>query len=502
MELQTYLGILLRRKWIILIIAIVATIAATILSLISTPQYVSTATVRVATIGGQGDLTDAGKVDINYSQLIMQTYASILTTGKVRSEIKEELGLEVFPQLDADLVPNTELMRIRAEATDPAVARDIANLGAVKLIEQSQALYSGSGISSLELLEEEITRVQNELEDARADYDLLIQDFPDDAVSINAASELIALKERTQLSLFQQFENVRTEKALISNQITVIEEAFASSTPAKPRHGLNIGLGIVVGLVLGVAVALLIENLDNTLYTVHQIETITESPTVGRIPSSEEQLKILRLDNLFQSELEAFRRLRTNILASDVRMTNQAVLVTSAEQGDGKSTILANLAVVLAQSGRRVLVIDCDLRRPAQHDLFDASNKHGLTDVLLGNMTSDDVVQSTSYPRLEVMTSGDLPPNPTELLGSPQMAEFLDTIKAEYDMVLLDTPALFSVIDAAVLVPLVESVVLVVAQAQSRRDALAAVRQQLKNVQAKAINVVINRVEKAKSFAY
>lgn len=502
MELQTYIGILLRRKWIILIITIVSTIVASILSLIATPQYISTATVRVATFGGQGDLTDTSKVDINYSQLIMQTYASILTTGKVRSEIRDELGLETFPQLDADLVPNTELMRIRAEATDPAVARDIANLGAVKLIEQSQALYSGSGVSSLELLEDEIDRVQIELENARADYEQLLQNSPDDTVSINAASELIALKERTQSTLFEQFEKVRTEKALLSNQISIIEPAFAPNSAAKPRHELNIGLGIVVGLVFGVAVALLVENLDNTLYTVHQIETITESPTVGRIPKSDEKLKIIRLDNLFQSELEAFRRLRTNILASDVRMTSQALLVTSAEQGDGKSTILANLAVVMAQSGRRVLVIDCDLRRPSQHNLFDTSNKHGLTDVLLGNMTYEEVVQTTAYPRLEVVTSGDLPPNPTELLGSPQMAEFLDAIKEEYDMVLLDSPALFSVIDAAVLVPLVESVVLVVARAQSRRDALAAVRQQLSNVQAKEINVVINRMEKINSFAY
>lgn len=501
MELKTYLGILLRRKWIIIVITIISTIAAAILSLIATPQYISTTTVRVATIGGQGDLLDTARVDINYSQLIMQTYAAILTTGRTRSDIQEELGLDSYPQISTSLIPNTELMRIRAEATDPVVARDIANLAAQKLIDQSQALYAGGGNSSLELLNNEIVKIQGELDTAREEYDFLLQENPDDTTGLNALAESIALKEQTQLNLLQQYESLRVEQALIRNQITVIDDANVPRNPAKPRHGINIVLGVAVGLVAGIGIALLVENLDNTLNTVHQIETITESPTVGRIPSSEDSLKILTLNNEFQSELEAFRRLRTNIMATDIRM-NQAILVTSAEQGDGKSTILSNLAVVMGQSGRRVLVIDCDLRRPSQHNLFDVSNKHGLTDILLGEMTAEEVIQATNYPRLDVITSGDLPPNPTELLGSPQMAEFLDMMKSQYDMVLIDTPALYSVIDAAVLVPLVESVVLVVAKAQSHRDALIAVRQQLSNVRAKAINVVINRMDKSKTFAY
>lgn len=501
MELKTYLGIVLRRKWIIIIFTIVATIAAAILSLIATPQYIATTTVRVATVGGQGDLIDASRVDINYSQLIMQTYATILTTGGARSEIRQELDLNTFPQITTSLIPNTELMRIRAEATDPVVARDIANLAAQKLIDQSQALYAGGGESSLELLNNEVVKIQQELALAREDYDALLQDDPENTAGLTALAASIDLKEQTQLTLLQQYETLSIEQALIRNQITIIDSASIPGRPAKPRHGINVVLGIVVGLVAGVGVALLVENLDNTLNTVHQIETITDSPTVGLIPSSEEQLKILTLNNDFQSELEAFRRLRTNIMATDIRM-NQAILVTSAEQGDGKSTILSNLAVVMGQSGRRVLVIDCDLRRPFQHNLFDVSNKHGLTDVLLGDMTAEEAIQGTSYPRLEVITSGELPPNPTELLGSPQMAEFLDAMKAEYDMVLIDTPALYSVIDAAVLVPLVESVVLVVAKSQSHRDALVAVREQLSSVRAKAINVVINRMEQSQSFAY
>lgn len=502
MELRTYLNILQRRKWILAVMVVLATIIAAVATLLTEPRYVASTTVRVATYGTS--IADSNnRTDINYSQLLMSTYASILTSTEVRREIREELGLEEFPQLTANLVPNTELMRIRAEAPNGKQAQDIANLAAEKLIEQSQALYTGGGVSTLDLLQQQIDQIQSELEQARAEYDTLLSDSPDNETAISAANESIRLKERTQSTLLEQYESVRIEQALLTNQITIVEPARQPNQAAKPRQEVNIGLGVIVGIVAGVALALIAENLDNTLYTVNQIESITESPTVGKIPNSQEQLKIIRLDNEFQSELEAFRRLRTNILATHGRMANHALLVTSAERGEGKSTILANLAVSLAQSGRRVLVIDCDLRRPVQHDLFNVSNKRGLTDILTGNMTHEQVAQESVYPRLEVITSGVLPPNPTELLGSPQMADLLDVLKSSYDVVLVDSPALLSVTDAAVLVPLVESVVLVVARARSRRDALREVRQQLSNVQVQSVNVVINRMEeKANTYAY
>lgn len=495
MELKTYLSIIGRRKWILILVTLAVSILATILSLLQTPQYSASTTVRVATFGSGVAAFGSQKADINYSQLLMSTYASILTTGKVRSEIKEELGLEEFPELTAELVPSTELMRIRAEAANPNTARDIANLAALKLIEQSQALYTGSGTSTLDLLEQQIDQIQVELNEARNEYETLLQENPNDTIRINAISESIALKERTQSTLLEQYETVRIEQALLTNQISIVENAFSPSRPSTPRHELNIALGIVVGLVSGVALALLVENLDNTLYTVHQIESISESAAIGQIPESQKSLKIVQLDNELKSELEAFRRLRTNILASNGRSSNKVILITSAERGEGKSTILANLAVAMAQSGRRVLVVDCDLRRPAQHDLFAISNNRGLTNLLLGEMSYEDIIQESRYPRVQVITSGDLPPNPTELLGSPAMADLIDELSEAYDLVLLDTPALLSVTDAAVLVPLVESVVLVVTRTVSRRDALNAVKKQLENVQAKSVSVVINRTE-------
>ena len=483
----------MRRKWIIAIVTIVFTVVATIASLLITPTYISPTTVRVVTYGG--GIADSGRPDINYSQLLMSTYSTILTSGSVRSEIKNELGLEDFPELTVDLIPNTELMRIKGEATNAETARDIANTAAQLLIEKSQELYSGGGQSTQEILREQVDQIKLELDEARNEYDLLLADSPEETASITAASQSIALKERTYLTLLEQYESVRVNEALRSNAVTIVERAYAPKAPSNPRHGLNVVLGIFVGLVGGVGLAFVLDNLDTTLYTTRQIEVVTKLPTVGKIPIVNEKMKIIRVNNEYQPEYEAFRRLRTNIFAAEIDLSSHILMVTSAERGEGKSTIIANLAVSIAQSGREVVLVDCDMRLPTLHEMFEQSNKHGLADVLVENMKLDEALQETVFPRLHLLTSGSTPLNPTELLGSLQMKETLNQLKSQFDIVLLDTPALLSVTDAAVLVPMVDNILLVVARTQSKKDSIHAVRQQLQYVNAKTVDVVVNRAE-------
>ncbi len=494
MELRTYWAILVRRKWVIAIAMILTTIVATAVSLLTTPTYIASTTVRVATFGS--GIADSSKADINYSQLLMSTYASILTSGNVRSEIKEQLDLEAFPQLKAELIPNTELMKIKGEAENADTARDIANVGAQLLIEKSQELYTGGGQSTQDILGQQIEETKIELDDARAEYDRLLTESPEDAAGITAASQSIALKERTYFGLLEQYESVRVNEALRSNAVSIVEPAYSPNNPSNPRHNVNIVLGVLVGLVAGMGLALLIENLDNTLYTTRQIEAVTELPTVAKIPLTNEKMKIIRVGSEYQPEVEAIRRLRTNIFASDTTSSPQVIMVTSAERGEGKSTITANLAVSIAQSGRKVVVVDCDMRLPTLHDIYELPNKRGLTDILTGNHTLKEAVQETTYPRLQIITTGDLPPNPTELLGSLKMRALIEKLKEEFDIVILDTPALLSVSDGAVMVPYVDNVLLVVARSRSRRDAVRAVRQQLIHVNAKAVRVIVNRAER------
>jgi len=500
MELSSYFSVLRRRKWIVILSVLLTTAIAAAFTFLSTPQYVASNTVRVLTIGS-GSITSA-RPDITYTERLVNTYSRIITGQTVRRQIMDQLGLESMPIISVQSIAGTELIRIVAEAPDPEDARDIANSAAQVLVDQNREFYSGGAGQTLqEILGEQLDQAELDLNDARANYERALETLPQDETAIAAAREALDVRDRTYASLLTQYEEARLEEAVRTNSISIVEEASAPNRPAKPRHVVNLALGFVVGLVGGIALALLAENLDTTLYTAEQIEHATQMETVGQIPAAKDDLSIARLGAGHYPQLESFRRLRTNILASGTG-GSQVALLTSAKRGEGKSTVSANLAVTIAQSGREVVVVDCDLRLPTVHKLFDLPNKRGLTNILAGEVSLDEAMQYSAFPRVQVITSGPLPPNPTELLGSQRMLDLIEQLKTQFDFIILDTPALLSVADAAVLAPAVDNVILVVAQAQTRRGDVQTVRRQLSNVRVKSIEVVVNRAEPNGSYAY
>ncbi len=500
MELRSYLSVLRRRLWIVIACTVLGTGIATAITLLATPQYTAGTTVRVLTIGG-GSITEA-RPDINYTERLIATYSRIITGETVRRQIKNDLGLESLPAITVQAIPGTELIRISAEASDPEDARDIANAAAQVLVDQNREFYSGgTGQTRQEILREQLDTADKEFSDARDAYARALAASPQDEATIATAAQALQVRESAYTSLLTQYEAARLEEALRANAISIIEEANAPNRPSKPRHVVNIALGVAVGLISGVGLAFLLEALDTTLYTTEQIENVTQVMSIGQVPAAKEQLSIARLGSGHYPQLESFRRLRTNILAAGVGGA-QVVLLTSAKRGEGKSTVSGNLAVTVAQSGREVVVVDCDLRLPTVHKLFDLPNKRGLTNVLAGEVAVNEAIQYSAFPRVQVITSGPLPPNPTELLGSQRMLDLIEQLKTTFDFIILDTPALLSVADAAVLAPAVDNVILVIAQAQTRRGDVEAVRQQLSNVRVKSLEVVVNRVEPNGSYAY
>ncbi|MBP1464552.1 CpsD/CapB family tyrosine-protein kinase [Candidatus Chloroploca sp. M-50] len=199
---------------------------------------------------------------------------------------------------------------------------------------------------------------------------------------------------------------------------------------------------------------------------------------------------------------EAFRTLRTNLLFSSLDRPLHTLLVTSVAPDEGKSTTLANLAVTMAQAEQRVLMVDCDLRRPSLHTLFGVPNERGLTSAVLAQDDGPLPIQPTSVPGLHVLTSGPLPPRPADLLGSRRMGALIERMRSEAEIVLFDTPPVVVVTDAATLAPRVDGVLLVLHAGQTRRDRAREARRLLEQVKANIVGVVLNGAKVERGYAY
>ena len=213
---------------------------------------------------------------------------------------------------------------------------------------------------------------------------------------------------------------------------------------------------------------------------------------------------VSRIDNLIINEDvktpigEAYRTIRTNIQFSMPKGQLRTMLITSSTPEEGKSTTTSNLAITMAESGNRVLLIDADLRKSVIHKMFELPNLKGLTNVLAEDLDYREILRSTKVKGLDILTGGPKPPNPSELLGSDKMRTFLESLKKDYDIIILDTPPVLPVTDAAILASLVDGVVLVSSYGQTTFEGLARAKVQLENVDAKILGVILNKVPASK----
>lgn len=213
--------------------------------------------------------------------------------------------------------------------------------------------------------------------------------------------------------------------------------------------------------------------------------------------------QIITLTNPKSPISESYRALRTNIDFSSIDDKLQVLMVSSAGPGEGKSTTITNLAVTFAQSDRKVLLIDADLRKPTAHHTFSISNRMGLSSVISQQCTLEEAIQGTDIPNLDVMTSGAIPPNPAEMMGSRRMTALIEQLRVMYDIILIDTPPLLAVTDAQIVATKSDGVILVVDQGRVKRDIAAKAVKNLENVNARILGVVLNNVKrKANEEAY
>jgi polysaccharide biosynthesis transport protein len=337
-----------------------------------------------------------------------------------------------------------------------------------------------------------------------------------EALEINRKAIEYGVLKREVESNQQLFQNLmnRTketglEAELKSTNIRVVEKAEVPQAPVFPRRARNLQLALLLGLAAGIALCLLFEHFDSTLKTPEDVKLHLGLPFLGMVPDvgAEPLPDGPRKAPLFLKDprskvSESYRVLRTNLIFSSAERSGRAVIVSSASPGEGKTTTAANLAACLAQNGARVLVVDADLRRPTLHLHFGVGTTPGLSDVIVGKCEVADAIQSSGFKGLRILTCGYIPPDPAELLGSARMKDVVRAVRGLYDWVLVDTPPLLAMADAAVLCSLADGVVLVVGAEISGKPAIQRAIEQVRSVGGRITGVVLNKVDLERNSFY
>ena len=339
----------------------------------------------------------------------------------------------------------------------------------------------------------------NKLNESAIEYSLLKRDFETNRTLYEG--------------LLQKLKEAGVTAGLRSNNIREVDIARTPGAPAEPNIPRNLVFAFALGLSSGIGLAFLLEGLDNTVRTPEQAQAISGLPSLGMIPlgskigaeagakqglvvaSSKEPVELITQARPQSQMAESYRALRTSLLLTSLGAPPKIILITSALPREGKTTTSVNTAIVLAQKGTRVLLIDADLRRPSIHKALGMGPRVGLSNVLTGGATSHQaMVRSPILPNLFILPAGTPPPNPAELMASQQMFDLLAELREQYDHIVIDTPPTLSVTDAVVLSTRSDAVVLVIRSSQTTKPALRRTRDILTQVNARVAGVLLNAV--------
>lgn len=331
--------------------------------------------------------------------------------------------------------------------------------------------------------------------------------------------ELAGLKRNSAVAaeiytfLLQKYEEARIAKASTISNIRVIDKAVVPHNPISPNVRLNLMLGLIAGILLAIGVAFFLEFIDDSLKTVDEVERNIRRPIYGIIPRIPDSFQAVDGSKSAAINLvthyspkspisEAFRTLRTNIHFADPDHLITTLLVTSAGPSEGKSTIVSNLAITIANSGRKTLLIDCDLRKPNLHNLFETERDPGLTNILSGKLSIEEGIRKTKIENLSLVTSGPIPPNPTEMVDSMAIRAQVEEFKKDFDMILFDSPPIVAVTDAAIISSYTAGVLLVVELGRSRGASVNRGIDLLDNVKANVLGLVTNNISSGFRYDY
>ena len=458
---------------------------------------------RATLIVGQS-LTALGVdyTQILVSQRLTSTYAAVATKRPQIEAVIESLGLDtpvdaLQQRVRADAPLDSTLLTISAQDQDAERAAAIANALAQELVAASPAIQ-GRQVEFQASIDANLAATQAQIEATQARVEALTevpQRTPEQEAELDTLQGRLASLQATYASL------LGFASGSASSLVSVIEPAVAPPTPISPRPLINALVAAIAGLLIAAGVIAVAEYLDDTIKDPEGVQEIAGLSTLGTIPRMKgdrgrgEMYRLATLLYPRSGVAEAYRALRTNIELAAVDAPIRALLVTSSTPGEGKTITASNLAVAFAQAGRRVILVDADLRRPGAHVMFSLPNSHGLTTMLRStDVGLDDVLHDTEQANLRVLTTGPLPPNPAELLGSQRMGSILERLTAAGDLLIVDSPPLGAVTDAVILSSALDGTLLVIDADRSRRRSVRLGREALARADSNVLGAVLNRV--------
>ena len=498
LDLRQYISLFWHWSWLILLIGLIAAVAVFFFNKRMTPYYLSSTTVLVDEAPAT-QTTDYSSVMM--SQQLTSTYAQMMATDPVLTQVVSQLNLnltvdELKKLITVTPVRDTQLIAVSVETTEAQRSADIANAVATIFSNQIQEIQSQRFAQSKATLEAQLAEIEKQI----ASYE-------------TQAGEAVTAYEKERLDakvtqyreiysgILQSYESVRLSEAQSVSSVVQVEIASPANRPFRPKVIQNTLLAAVVGIMLAAGALVAREALDDTIKTPEDVSQKFRLPILGVINHQNGNGGTpITLADPHSPTAEAYRTLRTNVSYTSVDRPLRTLMITSSEPGEGKTTTLSNLAVAFAQNGKQVIVADCDLRHPRLHINFRLNNRRGLSNLFSqASYMLDGSCQPAGVDNLSVVTTGSLPPNPAELLGSQKMQSILTAMVENADVVLVDTPPALAVTDAAVLAPTVDGVLLVIRPGKTRTSALRQTLEQMRHVGANVIGVVLNDVSTRRS---
>ncbi len=501
LDFRGNLQVLRRRKWGIIIVTIVTVVFALAFSFRQTPIYRSTATVLVKPPTTQllQNVPAANLISMDTEQAVVTSVkVADIAAGTLHDAPEAEVLLR---NLSVSVPADSQILQIAYSDPSPLVAQGRAQAFADAYLEFKTQQTLDARVAVNKGIQSQIDGLLEELGKARAAFDKAAPGSPEQQAAQNDMDI-----DTGQIAILRN--QMGTVSAFDLSPGTILQPASLPTSPASPNHLLNGAFGLFFGLALGVGLAFLRERLDDRLKGREDLDETIGAPTLAVVPAvlgwkKRDHSELVSITKPTSPPAEAYRTIRTN-LQFIARGGNMKVLsVTSPSGGEGKTTTSANLAVVLAQAGKRVIAVSADLRKPRLHRFFGLENKVGVSSVLSGQASISEAVQRVKdLSTLLVLASGPIPPNPAELLGSEEMREFLQELRSAADFVVVDTAPVLAVSDALALAPLSDGVLIVADASSTTRGALAHAREQLEQVSANVIGGILNNLDQSSAKYY